>query len=131
MLDLSYPESKTRRGRVIDDGDTCPTLSTSCEVGVVIIEDSHRYMGGVRVCKDICPTLRAERFGLKVMQVAQLYGTDKEPNPQAGRIYSQDGISPCLDSMRGGAEAAEDHCQAMSYSRPVKQKTERQKVQRR
>ena len=37
-----------------------------------------------------------------VVQVGQIYGTEKEPNPQAGRIYSADGISPTLDAMRGG-----------------------------
>lgn len=73
---MSFPNSKTRRGRVIDGGETSPTLDTGCEVGVI--------------------------------QIGQLYGTDVEPNPQAGRIYSKDGISPTLDSMRGGQQAAED-----------------------
>jgi site-specific DNA-cytosine methylase len=36
------------------------------------------------------------------MQVGQLYGTDIEPNPQAGRIYSPDGISPTMDTCQGG-----------------------------
>lgn len=70
VLDLALPESKTRRGRVIDDGDTSPTLDTNCNVGVV--------------------------------QVGQIYGTNVEPNPQAGRVYSAGGISPTLDSMGGG-----------------------------
>ena len=70
VLNLSFPDSKTRRGRVIDGGDTSPTLDTDCEVGVI--------------------------------QVGQIYGTDVEPNPQAGRIYSDEGLSPTLDSMRGG-----------------------------
>lgn len=70
VLDLSFPDSKTRRGRVIDDGDICPTLDTGCQVGVI--------------------------------QVGQIYGTEREPNPQAGRIYSADGLSPCLDSCGGG-----------------------------
>jgi DNA (cytosine-5)-methyltransferase 1 len=70
VLDLSYPDSKTRRGRVIDNGDTSPTLNTNGNVGVI--------------------------------QVGQIYGTEKEPNPQAGRVYSDQGISPCLDAMRGG-----------------------------
>lgn len=35
-------------------------------------------------------------------QIGQLYGTEREPNPQAGRIYSADGISPCLDTCQGG-----------------------------
>ena len=38
VLDLSFPESKTRRGRVIEEGRICPTLDTGCEVGVVIVE---------------------------------------------------------------------------------------------
>ena len=28
VVDLSYPESKTRRGRVIENGEICPTLTT-------------------------------------------------------------------------------------------------------
>ena len=35
-------------------------------------------------------------------QVGQLYGTETEPNPQAGRVYSSEGISPCLDTCSGG-----------------------------
>jgi DNA (cytosine-5)-methyltransferase 1 len=35
-------------------------------------------------------------------QVGQLYGTDKEPNPQARRIYSGEGIPPTLDTCSGG-----------------------------
>ena len=31
-----------------------------------------------------------------------MYGTEREPNPQAGRIYDPNGISPTLDSMQGG-----------------------------
>ena len=69
---MSFPDSKTRRGRVIDGGQTTPTLDTGCEVGVI--------------------------------QVGQLYGTDVEPNPQAGRVYSRDGISPCMDSCGGATE---------------------------
>ena len=32
---LAYPDSKLRRGRVIDGGNTTPTLDTGCQVGVV------------------------------------------------------------------------------------------------
>ena len=28
VVDLNYPDSKTRRGRVIDNGQVCPTLTT-------------------------------------------------------------------------------------------------------
>lgn len=70
VLDLGRIESETRRGRVIDEGDTSPTLQADCAVGVI--------------------------------QVGQVYGGGVEPNPQAGRIYSKDGLSPTLDSMGGG-----------------------------
>ena len=39
---------------------------------------------------------------MRVVQVMQIYGTETEPNPQAGRIYDAEGISPCLDSCGGG-----------------------------
>lgn len=38
----------------------------------------------------------------KCVQVAQMYGFSKEPNPQAGRVYDANGISPTMDTMRGG-----------------------------
>ena len=38
----------------------------------------------------------------KMIQVDQMYGTEKEPNPQSGRIYSADGISPTMDTCSGG-----------------------------
>ena len=38
----------------------------------------------------------------EMKQVGQIYGTEKEPNPQAGRVYDAEGISPTLDSCSGG-----------------------------
>lgn len=35
-------------------------------------------------------------------QVGQIYGTEKEPNPQAGQIYSSECLSPTLDTCSGG-----------------------------
>lgn len=45
-------------------------------------------------------TDQAVMVGIK--QVGQLYGTEKEPNPQAGRIISPKGISQSLDTCSGG-----------------------------
>lgn len=39
VADLSYPDSKTRRGRVQDCGNTCPTI-TATETGICRIENS-------------------------------------------------------------------------------------------
>lgn len=62
--------------------------------------------------KDICDTLQAAMGcgggnipiveEIKIIQVAQMYGIEKEPNPQAGRIYDSEGISPTMDSCSGG-----------------------------
>ena len=38
VMDLSFPDSETRRGRVIDDGNISPTLETNCQVGVVSVQ---------------------------------------------------------------------------------------------
>lgn len=41
VADLSFPDSATRRGRVQDDGDTCPTLMAS-EQDLFKIESYYR-----------------------------------------------------------------------------------------
>ena len=38
----------------------------------------------------------------RCIQVGQMYGSEREPNPQAGRIYDADGISPTMDTCSGG-----------------------------
>lgn len=35
-------------------------------------------------------------------QVGQIYGTEREPNPQAGRVYNSECLSPTLDTCSGG-----------------------------
>lgn len=35
-------------------------------------------------------------------QAGQMYGTEKEPNPQAGRVYDSTKLSPTIDSCGGG-----------------------------
>lgn len=34
-MSIAFPDSKNRRGRVIDEGNTSPTLDTGCEVGMI------------------------------------------------------------------------------------------------
>ena len=62
---MSYPESKTRRGRVQDGGKTCPTHTCNSEIGVVCVDDTQGF-DGVRYYKDEALTLRSQRSGLKV-----------------------------------------------------------------
>lgn len=40
LVDMSYPNSETRRGRVQDEGKICPTIMTSSEV--CRVEDEFR-----------------------------------------------------------------------------------------
>lgn len=42
VADLSYPDSKTRMGRVQDNGNTCPTI-TATETGICRIEPKERF----------------------------------------------------------------------------------------
>lgn len=52
---------------------------------------------------ECCQTLLSKDFkDPKCVQVGQLYGTNKEPNPQAGRVYDPNYISPTMDTCSGG-----------------------------
>lgn len=63
----SYPDSKTRRGRVQEDGEVV------CAPNVVEIE-----------------------------KIGNIANKTNWADPQCGRIYSADGLSPTLDTMGGG-----------------------------
>lgn len=41
-IDVTYPESTTRRARVQDNGRTCPTLTTSGEIAIMS-KDENEY----------------------------------------------------------------------------------------
>ena len=62
-VDLAYPDSKTRRGRVKEG--VSGTLTTSDNMGVVI--DDTQGFDGVRYYDNISPSLRANRSGLKTV----------------------------------------------------------------
>lgn len=52
---------------------------------------------------ECCQTLLSRDFkDPKCVQVGQLYVTNKEPNPQAGRVYDPNYISPTMDTCSGG-----------------------------
>ena len=56
-----------------------------------------------RIQSDVTQTLLGRDYkDPKCVQVAQIYGGGVEPNPQAGRVYSNDGISPTMDTCSGG-----------------------------
>ena len=86
----------------------CPTDNT------VIVASRGRYdeNGNVEQYiepnnKGLCNALTTVQkdnlvFEPKLIQVGQIYGTEREPNPQAGRVYDANGLSPTMDSCSGG-----------------------------
>lgn len=67
---MQFPDSKTRRGRVIDGGETSPTLDTGCEIGIIqvgnIAEEknfSNPQCGRVYDPKGIAPALNTMQGG--------------------------------------------------------------------
>ena len=44
VFDMTYPNSKTRRGRVVDGGSLTPTLATGCDIGYVESDDRIRKL---------------------------------------------------------------------------------------
>lgn len=68
------------------------------------IETSNYVQNQRRIqSKDYCDTLCARDWkDPKCVQVGQMYGTEKEPNPQAGRVYDPNGLCPTMDTCSGG-----------------------------
>lgn len=57
----------------------------------------------VGTLSDAIPTFDANgRVKAELKQVGQLYGTETEPNPQAGRVYDAEGLAPTMDTCSGG-----------------------------
>ena len=81
VFDMSYPESTTRRGRVQEGGQVSPTLMDGGEAPC--------YFEGVEA---------------KVKQIGNLVDDSnrKFKNPQTGRIYDTDGLSPTVNTCQGG-----------------------------
>ena len=78
VFDTSYTDSTTRRGRVQEGGTVSPTIMASQN-------ELLRYEGTAQV-----------------MQIGNLVSDAKFDNPQRGRVYSTEGIAPCLNGIGGG-----------------------------
>ena len=108
-----FPLELRLRDMLDDEVDEKFYLSTKCIEGFIRHRDRHEAKGtgfkwevrdpdGVASClranSSLAPTdntIDAE----KIKQVGQLY--PNSGNPQAGRVYDADGISPAMDTMRG------------------------------
>lgn len=85
VADLSYPDSKTRRGKVQDNGNTCPTI-TATETGICRIESPIRI-------RKLTPkeTFRLMGFSDKDFDAAQKAGISNS------QLYKQAGNSIVVD----------------------------------
>ena len=87
-------------------------------IGTAILENKIISVGSINASQDgvvvnpngISKTLTAGHNNMpkiiedtrELRQLGQIYGTDTEPNPQAGRVYDANYISPTLDTCSGG-----------------------------
>ena len=96
-----FPLEKRLKDVLEDEVDEKYYLS---DANVLKIQNSKFIQEANRIQNsDVCSTLLARNFkDPKCVQVGQMYGTEREPNPQAGRVYSADGISPTMDTCSGG-----------------------------
>ena len=119
VLDLSFPDSKTRRGRVIDEGETSPTLDTGCEVGVIFVgnifgTDKEPNPSGGRVYH---PQWPHENFrGGHGMSQPLIVDEDKKPI-RGGRLQVRACLTPDrLEKRQNGRRFKEDGEEAFTLT---------------
>ena len=117
-INLEQPNSKTRRGRV--GHQIANTLTTSCNQAVVegcAIRGRYDENGNIQQTLEFNNTevsntitivqkdsliLESKVAELKIKQIGNIVSTGNFNNPQRGRIYSADGLSPALNCCGGG-----------------------------
>lgn len=108
-VNLQFPNSNTRRGRVIEQ--CSGTLQCNDGNGVIVKEPQILKVGSINSSQDgvvvspegISPTHTAGHGNTpKIIQVGNCRPTKTRKNPNQGRVYSPDGLSPCLNTSGGG-----------------------------
>ena len=93
VVDFSYPDSETRRGRVQDNGNTCPTLTAESQ--------------------DICR--------IEMLEKPVLLGGVGEENEfgtqyrQGNRVYSSNAVAMCLNSQPVGNTGGNSYLYNVNY----------------
>lgn len=114
VFDASYPESLTRRGRVQDNGKVSPTLTAGGEppclyegIEAKIFQSPRGFNKGALFSN--CPAITSSSWQdnnflaePKIIQVGNLADEKGFKNPQRGRIYDINGLSPSIDTSQGG-----------------------------
>ena len=115
------PSGNGMNGEVYYEDGLAPTVTTNKGEGSKILkhESEYKVLGGIYtndspefnrgVMKDLSRTLKANKHDAsvvftnqKVLQVGNIVDTGSWDNPQRGRIYSPDGVSPSLNTVGGG-----------------------------
>lgn len=81
VFSIAFPKSELRRGRVIDNGQTSPTLDTGCKVGV--IEDIDIEKINIRRLMPI-ECWRLQGFSDDMFKKAAQFNSDSQLYKQAG-----------------------------------------------
>lgn len=115
LVDLNYPSSKTRRGRVIEKGKISPTLQTgnmpnviSAEKIITTADYSLKNCGKTDIANCICArydkgvTERAHEGScvVEARRLGNLYG--HTGGNYAGNVYDKNKLAPTLNAMQGG-----------------------------
>ena len=115
LVDLNYPSSKTRRGRVIEKGKISPTLQTgnmpnviSAEKIITTADYSLKNCGKTDIANCICArydkgvTERAHEGScvVEARRLGNLYG--HTGGNYAGNVYDKTKLAPTLNAMQGG-----------------------------
>lgn len=79
------------------EGSKKSVVNKSVATCITTVEGTRRCDASNYIVKGL-----PENTDIKLIQVGQMYGTEKEPNPQAGRVYDPNGLSPTMDSCSGG-----------------------------
>lgn len=77
---IAFPESKTRRGRVIENGTITPTLDTGCQVGT--LEDEVKEIRIRKLTPKEC--FRLQGWTDDYYEKAEFVNTDSQLYKQAG-----------------------------------------------
>ena len=91
---MAFPDSKTRRGRVIDEGTITPTLQTSPEIGIV--------KPGLRI-RRLTPKecFRLQGWTDDYFEKAQLVNSDSQLYKQAGNGVTVNVVYAIAKNMKG------------------------------
>ena len=81
VVDLAFPESKERRGRVVDGGETCGTLATDDLHGVILEKCRIR-----KLTPKEC--FRLQGFPDYMFERAEMINSDSQLYKQAGNSVS-------------------------------------------